>query len=133
MPSLIQSSRYPLPIEYLLWALSLKASYRHRLGLEAVMIKQTISVTFLYWSSLGLFPKISCTASERSLSALRLLLKLSEGLESFGHALVSECLRLFPEAVVRLRAGIPVVLPARELVQWFLDALGYHGNPGFEA
>lgn len=27
-------SSYPLPVEYLSWALSLKASYRHRLGLE---------------------------------------------------------------------------------------------------
>ena len=95
MPSLIQSSRYPLPIEYLSWALSLKASYRLRLGLEAVIIKQTISVTFLYWSSLGLFPKISCTASEPSLSALRLLLKHSEGSERFGHA---PCFRV-PSAI----------------------------------
>lgn len=87
MPSLIQSSCYPLPIEYLSWPLSLKASYRHRLGLEAVIRnKPTIFVTFLYWSSLGLCPKTPCTASEPSLSAFGLLLKYSEGSDSFGHA-----------------------------------------------
>lgn len=40
MPSLIQVSSYPLPVEYLSWALSLKASYRHRLGLETVIMNK---------------------------------------------------------------------------------------------